>query len=110
MTFYSVVFHDGLGRVSKHLSHIEVEGLHTITLLKREVSIASGLTDNIQRSTFAFCNLTDMLDMFFVDKQAHTFLTLVGDDFLGAQRLVANWQLGHVNLTTTLFNKLRQTV
>ena len=82
MTLYSIVSHDSLRRVAEHLSHIEVEWLHTVALLEREMGIASGLTNHIQRGTLALCNLTDMFDMLFVDEQAHTFLTLVGDDLL----------------------------
>ena len=82
VTLHRIIFHDGLWRVPEHLSHVEVEGFHTITLLEREVGIASGLTDDIQRSTLTLSNLPHMFDMLLVDKQAHTFLTLVGDDLL----------------------------
>ena len=48
--------------------------------------------------------------MLFVDKQSHALLAFVGNDFLGRESLVANRQLRHVNLSTTLFNKFRQAV
>ena len=82
MALYGIIFHDGLWRVSEHLSHIEVERLHTIALLEREVSIACGLSDYIQRSTLALGNLTYMFDVLLVDEQTHTLLTLVGNDLL----------------------------
>ena len=48
--------------------------------------------------------------MLLVDEQTHTLLTLVGDDLLARKRLIADGQLGHIDLTTTLLNELRQTV
>ena len=82
MALYSIILHDGLWRVTEHLSDIEVERLHTVALLEREVGIASGLTNDIQRSTLALSNLTYMFDMLLVDEQTHTLLTLVGDNLL----------------------------
>ena len=51
-----------------------------------------------------------MFDMLLVDEQSHTLLTLVSNDLLRAQSLVANRQFSHINLTTALLNKLRETV
>ena len=34
MALYSIILHDGLRRVTKHLSDIEIKWLHTITLLE----------------------------------------------------------------------------
>ena len=96
--------------MTKHLSNIQIEWLHTVALLEREVGIASGLTYYIQWSTLTLSNLTYMLDMLLVDKQAHTLLTLVSDYLLRTQSLIADRQLGHIDLTTALFNELRQTV
>ena len=96
--------------MTKHLSNIQVERLHAVALLEREVGIAGSLTDHVQRGTLTFGNLTDVLNVFLVDKQTHALLTLVGNDFLRRKRLVANRQLGHVNLATTLLNELRQAV
>ena len=83
MALYGLVHHIGLGRMTEHLGHIEVERLDAVALLEREVGIAGGLTDHIQRGTLALGNLAYMLDMLFVDEQAHALLTLVGNDFLG---------------------------
>ena len=49
-------------------------------------------------------------DMLLVDEQSHTLLALICNDFLGRKSLVADRKLGHINLTTTLFNKLGETV
>ena len=68
--------------MTKHLSHIQIERLHTVALLEREVGIASGFTYYIQWSTLTLSNLTYMLDMLLVDEQAHTLLTLVSDNLL----------------------------
>ena len=90
MVLYGVVAHDGFGRVTEHLGDVEVERLDAITLFEGEVRIACGLTDDVQRRTLAFRNFTDMLDVLLINEQAHTLLTLVGDDFLGTQGLVAD--------------------
>ena len=108
--FNGIVAHDGLGRVTEHLANLQVEGTNTVALFEAEVSIACGLTDNIQRSTLALGNLTYMVYVLFVDKQTHTLLALVGNDFLCRQGGVANGQLGHVNVAATFLNQLRQTV
>ncbi len=110
MALYSIILHNGLWRVTEHLSNIQIEWLHTIALLEREVGIASGLTYYIQRSTLALSNLSNVLNVLLVDEQAHTLLTLVGNDFLARKGLVTDRQFGHINLTTTLLNELRQTV
>ena len=74
------------------------------------MGIASSLTNNIQWSTLALSNLTYMFYMFLVDEQSHTFLTLIGDNLFSRKGLVADRQLGHINLATTLLDKLRQAV
>ena len=96
--------------MTEHLSYIEVEWLHTISLLEAEVSIASSLTNHVHWSTLTVGNLLNLADILLVDEQAHTLLTLVGDDFLGAQSLVADRQLRHVDFATALFYQLRETV
>ena len=67
--------------------------------------IACGLTDDIQRCTFALSNTTNMFDMLLIDEQAHALLTLVGNDLLRRQCLVADRQFGHVDLATALLNQ-----
>ena len=66
--------------MTEHLGHIKVERLDAVTLLEREMGIASCLTNHIQRSTLTLSNLSYVLDMLFVDEQSHTLLTLIGDD------------------------------
>ena len=51
-----------------------------------------------------------MVDVLLVDKKSHSLLTLICDNLLGRQCLVANRQFCHVNLTTTFLNKFRKTV
>ena len=92
--------------MTKHLGNIQIERLYTVALLEREVGIARGLTNHIQRCTLALCNLTNMFNVLLVDEQSHALLTLVGNNLLGTQRLIADRQLGHINLTTALFNEL----
>ena len=74
------------------------------------MGVARSLTDDIQRGTLALGNLLDVLQVLLVDEQSHALLTLVGDDLFCRERLVADGQLGHVDLTAAVFNKLRKTV
>ena len=110
VTLHGVVAHHRLWRMAKHLGYIQVEWLHPITLPEREVTIAGGLTNYIERCAFALSYLPHMIDMLLIYQQPHALLTLIGDDFLRGERLVANGQLSHVNLATALLDKLRQTV
>ena len=110
MSFHRVVAHDGLRRVAEHLSHVKIEGLYAITLLEREMGIASGLAHHVHRRTLTLGNTTHMLNVLLVDEQTHPFLTLVGDDLLRRQGLVADGQLGHVDLAATLLDQLGETV
>ena len=96
--------------MTEHLSHVEVERLHAVALLEREVSVAGCLAYNVQRSTLALCDATYMVDVLLVDEQAHALLTLVGDDFLRRKCFVADRQLSHVDFAAALLNKLRETV
>ena len=96
--------------MSEHLSHVEVERLHAVALHKAEVGVARSLTDDIQRGTLALSDLLHVLKVLLVDEQSHALLTLVGDDLFCRERLVADGQLGHVDLTAAVFNKLRKTV
>ncbi len=106
VALYSIILHDGLWRVTKHLGNIQIEWLHTIALLEREVGIAGGLTNHIQRSTLAISNFSYVLNVLLIDEQPHTLLTLIGNDLLARKGLIANRQLGHINLATALFNEL----
>ena len=110
MTLHGGVHHDRLRRMAEHLCHVEVERAHSISLLEREVGVAGGLSHHIQRCALALGNASHVFDMLFVDKQSHALLAFVGNDFLGRESLVANRQLRHVNLSSTLFNQFRQTV
>ena len=110
MTLHGLVAHDGLGRVAEHLCHVEVEGLHAVALLEREVGVAGGLADHVQRGALALGDLADVVDVLLVDEQAHALLTLVGDDLLRREGLVADGQFGHVDLAAALLDELRQTV
>ena len=54
--------------MTEHLSYVEVEWLHAVSLLEAEVSIASGLTYHVHRSTLTVGNLLNLADIFFVDE------------------------------------------
>ncbi len=51
-----------------------------------------------------------MLNMFLVNEQTHTLLTLIGDNLFTGEGLVTNRQFRHVNLTTTFLYQLGETV
>ena len=105
-----LILHDRLGRMAEHLGHVEIEGAYAIGLNEREVGIARCFTYDIHRSTFALCDTTHVFEVFFLNQEAHTFLALVGDDFLGGKRGVTDGKLRHVNLATAFFNKFREAV
>ena len=96
--------------MTEHLSHVEVERLHAIALSKREMSVARGLADNIQRCTLALGDFLYALQMLLVDEQTHALLTLVGYYLLCRKGLVTNRQLRHVYLAAALLYEFRQTV
>ena len=110
LTLYGFVNHDSLGRVTEHLSHIKVEGTHTIRLFESKMGIARTFTHYVHRSTFALSNLTHMVDVFFLNEETHTLLTFVGNDFLCRKCLVADGEVLHIDNTTAFFHQLRETV
>ena len=109
-TFYRLVNHVSLRRRTEHLVNGQVERTHTVSLFEGKTMVTGCFTYGVHRSTFTFCNLANMFDSLFVDEQAHTFLTFVGDDFLGTQSFVTDRKLVHVNQTTTFFHQFRQAV
>ena len=72
--------------------------------------VARGLAHHVHRGAFALGNLLHMFDGLLFDEQAHALLTLVGDDLLSREGLVADRQLAHVNQSATLLYQLAQTV
>ena len=107
---HGLVAHDGLGRVAKHLSHIQVERALAIPLLEGEMGIAGGLADDVKRGALPFGYLADVLDVLLVDEETHAFLAFVGDDFLSRKRRVADGKLRHVNEAAALFYQLGEAV
>ena len=92
--------------MAEHLGHVEVEGLHAVALYEREVGVASGLADDIERGTLALGNAAHVVNVLLVDEQAHALLTLVSNDFLRREGLVADGQFGHVDAAAALLNQL----
>ena len=78
---HRLVHHNGLGRMAEHLAHLKVEGTTAVSLLEGKVCITSCFTDHIERCTLTLGNTAHMVDMLLVNKQAHTLLALIGDDF-----------------------------
>ena len=110
VAFNGVVYHYCLGRMAKHLRHIKVERLSAVGLFEGEVGITRSLAHHIKRCPFALGNLPYAFDVLFVDKQAHTFLALVGDNLFGRECFVANGQLVHVNFSATFFHKFTKAI
>ncbi len=110
MPLYGNIAHDGLGRMTEHLRNVEVERTHAVALLEREVRIASGLAHHIHRGTLALGDAAHLLDVLLVDEQSHALLALVGYYLLGAQCLVADGQLCHVDASATFLHQFRETV
>ena len=74
----------------EHLRHVEVEGTLPVGLHKREVRVAGGLAHHVHRGALALGNFAHVVEVFLLNEQAHALLTLVGNDFLGRERGVAN--------------------
>ena len=73
--------------MSEHLGHVEVKWALAIALFEGEVGVASGFANHIHRGAFALCNLANVFEVFLLNEQSHALLTLVGNDFLGRERL-----------------------
>ena len=108
--FHSLVVHIRLGTVAEHLRHVQVERAHPVALLECEMRVAGRLAHDIHRGAFALGNLAHVVDVLLLDEQAHALLRLVGDDFLGRQRLVADGQLRHVNQSAAVLHQFGQAV
>ena len=110
LALHSMVTHDGLGRVSKHLAYFQVKWAYPISLFEGKVGISCGFTHHIEWCTLTLCYLAHMIDMMFIDEQSHALLTLVGNDFLSRQSVVAYGELIHVDESSTVLHQLTQTV
>ncbi len=80
--YHSVVNQSGLGRRTKHVAHGQVDGFHTILLLKHKAMVACGLAHHIHRCAFAVGDGLDIFDVLLLQHHTHTLLALVADDFL----------------------------
>ena len=67
--------------------------------------VAGGLTHHIQRCALTLGDGLDVIQMPLVDEQSHALLALVGNNFLGTERFVADGQLGHINLSAAVFHE-----
>ena len=104
------VGHHRLGRVAEHLCDIEVEGAFAVGLFEGEVRIARGFAHHIEGRTFALGNAAHVVDVLFLNEEAHALLALVGDDFFGRKRRIAHGQATHVDGAAALFDEFGQTV
>ena len=64
----SLILHNCLRRMTEHLCYVEVERFNTITLNEREVSVASGFTNNIHRCTLTLSNLLYVLEVLLINE------------------------------------------
>ncbi len=96
--------------MAEHLAHFQVERAHAVALLESEVGVAGSLAHHVERSAFAFGYLPNVVYVFLVYEQSHTFLALVGYYLLGRERRVADGQFGHVYESAAVFHQLAQAV
>ena len=107
---HGLVHHHGLGRRTEHLFNGQVEGTNAIGLFEGEAVVACCLTNGVHGSALTLGNAAYVFDGLLVDEQTHALLTLVGNNLLSRESLVADGQLIHVDDATTLFNQLAQAV
>ena len=110
LAFDGRIAHDGARRVAEHLVGAEVERLYAVFLHEAEATVAGSLADHVERGPLAAGYLLDGVDMLFVNQQAHALLALVGNDFLGRERGVADRQAVHVDTAATRLHQFRQAV
>ena len=106
----SGIAHDSLRCMSEHVGQSQVDGLHAVGLYEGEAHVVGGLTDHVERRTFALGNLAAEVDGFALDEEAHTLLRLVAGNLLGAQGGVAHRQFVHPDHTTRGVDEFRQAV
>ena len=106
----SLVDHDGLRRMAEHLSDVEVERPDAIALLKSEMGVASRFANDIHRRPLTLGDAPHVVKVFLLDKEAHSLLAFIGDDFLGRKRLVPNGELRHVDQSAAILHQFRQAV
>ena len=104
------VAHDGLRCMSEHIGQSQVDGLHAVGLHEGEAHVVGGLTDDVERRTFALGNLAAEVDRLALHEEAHAFLRLVAGNLLGAQGGIAHRQLVHPDYATRRINQFRQAV
>ena len=109
-TCYGHVFHDGFRAGAEHLFYGEVEGTYAVGLFEGKAVIAGGFADGIHGSAFTVGNALYVFDGLFIDEQAHTFLALVGNDFLGAEGGVAHGEFVHMDETAAFLHEFAEAV
>ena len=107
---HSVVGHDSLGRIAKHVGHSKIDRLYAVGLLEHEAVVGSGLTHHIQRAAFALCDACHPLYIVGVEHHAHAFLTLITNDLLGRQSLVTYRKSIEIDMAAGSLNQFRQSV
>ncbi len=72
--------------------------------------VSGSLADDVERCALPFGYLSDVVNIFLVDEEAHAFLALVGDDFLAGKRLVADGEFRHVDNAAAVLNEFGEAV
>ena len=108
--FYGDILHNRLRAGAEHLLYRQVEGSHAVGLFEGEAMVARGLADGVHRCALAVGNALHVFDGFLVNEESHALLAFIGNDFLRAQRFVADGQLVHMNQSATLLDEFAQAV
>ncbi len=75
-----------------------------------EIHIASGLADDVHRSTLAVGDFAKAIDIFFRHYEPHALLALIADNLAVGEGLVTYWEGVHVDVAASLLDKLGEAV
>ena len=108
--FHRMILHDRSGRFTEHIFQLDIDRLHTVSLLEYKFHIVSRFTNHIHRRTFTVSDTSYAGHIFFFHQQAHTFLAFVTNYFFSRKRRVTDRQLAHIDMSACSFHQFRQTV
>ena len=101
---------DRARRLAEHVFQGQVDGVFPFLVLEDKLHVAGGFAYHVERSPFTLGDAAQQVDILFVGDQAHAFLALIADDFLGRQGRVAHGQGVHIDAATSGFDQFRQAV
>ena len=105
-----VVGQDGLWSASEEVGEAQIYRVDAVFTDEAQTLVVGRLAYHIIRCAFAFGCLADNLGILFVDKESHTFLRLVSDDFLVGKGRVADWKVVDIHCAAALVDELTEAV